>query len=115
VVVKKPERRPERRPERKPERVVPPKPPAEVKPPPAEVKPPPAEPAGVTVAQLRARYTAVGVAVNRLEREKGKEVAAPFARRYFGIPVGDALRKPGLRREVMQKLDRLDRDIAAAM
>ncbi len=72
------------------------------------------EPREVGVDDLTKKYRAVGAAVERLESKHGAKAAEPYRQRYFGIPFSDALRKQGLRGEVMSKLKKLHRDVRRA-
>ncbi|HYU15262.1 MAG TPA: protein kinase [Candidatus Acidoferrum sp.] len=87
--------------------------PAESKP--AESKP--AEPEAVedevvSVRQFREHYEKVGKQLERLVTKRGETAAAPLSKRYFDIPVQDAVRSDSLRREADRTLKKLATQIA---
>ena len=57
----------------------------------------------------------MGAALDKLSKAKGKDIAAPFRKRYFAVPFASALRTEALRPDVMEKLRAIDRDIATAL
>jgi hypothetical protein len=63
------------------------------------------------VDQLSKSYRDVGSALDRFEQARGAKVAKPYQERYFAIPYSDAIRLPEMRREVMEQLSRLSRDL----
>ncbi len=90
-------------------------PPVVIMDPPIE-KPPVVEPPGaLTPKSITDYYTKVGTALEQLSQKKGKDAAEPFRKRYFAIPLNDALRTPGLRADTMKKLGALERDIRTAL
>jgi hypothetical protein len=70
------------------------------------------EPGPAEVAQL---YDRVGALIERLERERGDQAAAPFRQRYFAIPFADSLRRADLRKPVTQRLRNLERQLRSAL
>jgi hypothetical protein len=65
----------------------------------------------IRVDQLSRSYREVGSALDRFEQARGPKVAKPYQERYFAIPYSDAIRLPEMRREVLEQLNRLARDL----
>ena len=82
------------------------------KPPDATVAPPDGE---ITAKSFTDYYRQVGNALEKLRQVKGEDAAAPFRKRYFAIPLNDALRTPALRADAVKKLTSLERDIRSAL
>ncbi|MEQ9498839.1 MAG: serine/threonine-protein kinase [Deltaproteobacteria bacterium] len=70
-------------------------------------------PAIPPVSELRERYLRVGQALERLGARRGDDVADPLRTRYFKIPYATAQRVPSVRRDVVETLRQLEREIAA--
>jgi tRNA A-37 threonylcarbamoyl transferase component Bud32 len=70
-------------------------------------------PAIPPVSELRERYLRVGQALERLGALRGDDVADPLRTRYFKIPYATAQRVPSVRRDVVETLRQLEREIAA--
>lgn len=68
----------------------------------------------VTAQQLSAAYAALGRSLEALESEQGAQRAAPLRKRYFDLPLADALRRPELADAVMAKIRGLARDVRRA-
>jgi hypothetical protein len=108
------------RPERPPARAdVPaePSPQGRVGPPAAPAESAAPESAAATVAtreDLTRRYRELGAALDRLYRERRGEVTSDYRDRYFAIPYSEALREPGVRAEVLERIDRLATDVETA-
>jgi len=72
----------------------------------------PAKP--ITAQQLGAAYADLGRSLEALESEQGAQRAAPLRKRYFDLPLADALRRPELADGVMSKIRGLARDVRRA-
>ncbi len=95
-----------------PKEAAPPPPPAPTAPTAAVPKVEPA-PATPPVSELRERYLRVGQALEQLGARRGDDVADPLRTRYFKIPFATAQRVPSVRRDVVETLQQLEREIAA--
>jgi hypothetical protein len=82
-------------------------------PPPPDTTPPPV--GEITAKSFTDYYRQVGSALERLRQQKGEDAAAPFRKRYFDIPLNDALRTPALRADAIKKLAKLENDIRTAL
>ncbi|WP_428268286.1 serine/threonine-protein kinase [Haliangium sp.] len=72
-------------------------------------------PAPLTAEAFSRRYRAVGALVNRLERERGGDVAKPYRDRYLAIPMLDAVRVESIREESYAKLAKLAKAVRRAL
>jgi serine/threonine-protein kinase len=77
-------------------------------------KPRPKPDETVSVEKFRAAYQSVASQVDRLEREKGSDAAAPHRTKFLAIPYIDSVRVPALRKEAYGKLRRIERKVRRA-
>ena len=66
----------------------------------------------ISAEALVGRYKRLGEALERLAPSQPDQ-AVPLRRRYFAIPLADALRRPALRAEVADAIAALERLVAA--
>jgi hypothetical protein len=104
------------RPTRPPVRTPPKETPTSVPAPrPTPTKAPGSDPTPPPIAtdRLVARYRALGARIDVLERT-APEAAAGLRKRYFAIPLADAIRRPEMRAEIVESIAALERKVGAA-